>query len=505
MPARGPAGHLRHPGRPHDLRHAHRPRRRRRSSSPTWPSRSSPTPTTPSGRSRSATASSSTTAPDLDAKVVKNNLDAFRGQYPARTSLLFTVRPRGHRHGRGRRRPHRAGHDQAAVGVVPVLPLLERPHRHHGPGPARRPENCGSNLIGTGPFTLDWAGQRPPDGRQQPDYWRTDADGDQLPYLDEIEFRPIPDQQQRVNALQVRRARRLPRLQRHRGADRSTSCGPRRGRARQQRVGGLRRGRLLMFNAAEAAVRQPAGPAGGALAVDREMVQRDPRQGRLTWPRVPSPRVPSATSRTPASRRSRPGRGPAPRRAVRGRDRGRLHLHWPHRPGRPDGPAGPVKQWLEADAGITVELEVRPGQAHHGGDRRRTSRPSTAGATTRASTPTTCTSGGTDGRRRSTSGRINDPEIDRLLDEGRETPTDPARQQIYEELNRASPSSYNAVGSGRSGRSPCSRVHGVVGAQPARRREAPSRAWHWAAGPGSASSRGRRAGEGTRGASVRWD
>jgi peptide/nickel transport system substrate-binding protein len=32
-------------------------------------------------------------------------------------------------------------------------------------------------------------------------YWRTDADGNQLPYLDELEFRPMPEEAQRVNAL----------------------------------------------------------------------------------------------------------------------------------------------------------------------------------------------------------------------------------------------------------------------------------------------------------------
>ena len=41
----------------------------------------------------------------LTAEVVKNNLDAYRGQYPGRTSLLFQFVPRQHRRcRRGRRR-----------------------------------------------------------------------------------------------------------------------------------------------------------------------------------------------------------------------------------------------------------------------------------------------------------------------------------------------------------------------------------------------------------------
>src|SRR3546814_5719805 len=37
---------------------------------------------------------------------------------------------------------------------------------------------------------------------KNPDYWGTDADGNQLPYLDSIEYRPVPDGAQRVNLLQ---------------------------------------------------------------------------------------------------------------------------------------------------------------------------------------------------------------------------------------------------------------------------------------------------------------
>jgi ABC-type transport system substrate-binding protein len=34
-------------------------------------------------------------------------------------------------------------------------------------------------------------------------YWRHDRDGARLPYLDSIEFRPMPESQQRVNALEA--------------------------------------------------------------------------------------------------------------------------------------------------------------------------------------------------------------------------------------------------------------------------------------------------------------
>ncbi len=62
---------------------------------------------------------------------------------------------------------------------------------------------AGRAPVGTGPFVFDeWV----PDNRfvatRNPDYWRTDADGNQLPYLDTVEFRPIPDQNSRTASIQ---------------------------------------------------------------------------------------------------------------------------------------------------------------------------------------------------------------------------------------------------------------------------------------------------------------
>ncbi len=59
--------------------------------------------------------------------------------------------------------------------------------------------------IGTGPFVL--SSFIPQDRlvvKRNPTYWRKDADGVQLPYLDEIEFRVIPDANTRQQALESR-------------------------------------------------------------------------------------------------------------------------------------------------------------------------------------------------------------------------------------------------------------------------------------------------------------
>ncbi|MGH9135336.1 MAG: ABC transporter substrate-binding protein [Ilumatobacteraceae bacterium] len=60
-----------------------------------------------------------------------------------------------------------------------------------------------TQAVGTGPFMF--SSYAPGDRlvvTKNPDYWVTDENGDKLPYLDEIEFRVIPDSQVRGQALQ---------------------------------------------------------------------------------------------------------------------------------------------------------------------------------------------------------------------------------------------------------------------------------------------------------------
>jgi peptide/nickel transport system substrate-binding protein len=65
-------------------------------------------------------------------------------------------------------------------------------------------EKASREPIGTGPFILEeWI----PDNRfvatKNPNYWRKDEAGNALPYLDEVEFRPIVDAQTRVASLEA--------------------------------------------------------------------------------------------------------------------------------------------------------------------------------------------------------------------------------------------------------------------------------------------------------------
>jgi peptide/nickel transport system substrate-binding protein len=146
----------------------------------------------------------------LTAEVVKNNLDAYRGQYKdaagnlIRQPLLFLF----------------VFQDIASVDVVDPLTVSVTTSRPWVSFPAYLfssgrlgmaaqaqlddAENCDENMIGTGPYQLEeWVRNDHLTVTKNPNYWRQDDDGNQLPYLDEIEFRPMPEAAQRLNALQA--------------------------------------------------------------------------------------------------------------------------------------------------------------------------------------------------------------------------------------------------------------------------------------------------------------
>lgn len=63
-------------------------------------------------------------------------------------------------------------------------------------------EQCKENLIGTGPFqVLDWKPNVEMNLEKNPNYWRKSADGAQLPYLDKLTFKPVEGGPNRFDAL----------------------------------------------------------------------------------------------------------------------------------------------------------------------------------------------------------------------------------------------------------------------------------------------------------------
>ncbi len=135
---------------------------------------------------------------DMTAEVVKNNLDAFRGQYPGRSPLLFlfvfdnieSVEVAG----------------PLTVVVETKSPWFSFPAYLFfngrfgvmGQDQLDDPDHCDTNLIGTGPFQLEeWKTNDHLTAVRNTAYWR-----EGLPYLDEIEYRPIIEAAQRVNAVE---------------------------------------------------------------------------------------------------------------------------------------------------------------------------------------------------------------------------------------------------------------------------------------------------------------
>jgi peptide/nickel transport system substrate-binding protein len=132
---------------------------------------------------------------DLDATVVKNNLDAYRGAYPGRPSLLFGF----------------VLQDIAEVTVTDPLTVTVTAKRPWVSFPAflfsssrlgimaqaqlDAPEDgCSNKPIGTGPFRfVSWTKNQKLVGERNEGYWQIAPDGEPYPYVDGIEFRPSPD------------------------------------------------------------------------------------------------------------------------------------------------------------------------------------------------------------------------------------------------------------------------------------------------------------------------
>jgi peptide/nickel transport system substrate-binding protein len=140
----------------------------------------------------------------LTAEVVKDNLDAYRGQYPGRSSLLFvfildaidTVEVTG----------------DLEVTVTTDVPWVAFPAFLYSSGrlgivgqaQLDDAETCDRALVGTGPFRLEsWQRDQELVAVRNPDYWQEAPDGEPYPYLDEIRFQPIVESGQRVNALEA--------------------------------------------------------------------------------------------------------------------------------------------------------------------------------------------------------------------------------------------------------------------------------------------------------------
>jgi peptide/nickel transport system substrate-binding protein len=140
----------------------------------------------------------------LDATVVKNNLDAYRGAYPARTPLLFSFVLKNI--------ASVVAVNELTVRVTTKTPWSAFPAVLYSSGRLgivgqsqldADTDSCERQLVGTGPFEfVSWTPNVSLNVKRYPDYWQEAPDGKPYPYVSAVEFRPIPSSDARLAALQ---------------------------------------------------------------------------------------------------------------------------------------------------------------------------------------------------------------------------------------------------------------------------------------------------------------
>lgn len=369
----------------------------------------------------------------LTAEVVKNNLDAFRGQYPPRNSLLFRF----------------VLADIAAVDVVDERTLTVTTARPWVSFPAYLfssgrlgimgqaqlddAENCDENLVGTGPFKLqEWARNDHLTVVRNETYWQEDENGVQLPYLNEIEYRPIPDAGQRQNALQAGEVTAIH----ENGGERIVQLRPlaESGTINLTEAPDFSEVSYMLLNAGRPPFDNILARQAVAHAIDYERFNSLRNQD--VPPVANGPFASGSVGYLEDS--GFPTFDPDRARDLVSRYEAETGLNFEFTGSSTSDPGtlqnAQVIQQMLADVGIETSLrqtdqatlinEAIGGQYqahvwrnHPGGD------PDEQYVWWHTGLPTNF-------------GRINDSEIDRLLDEGRATADEAARQQIYEDLNR---------------------------------------------------------------------
>jgi peptide/nickel transport system substrate-binding protein len=131
----------------------------------------------------------------LTGQVVADNLNAYRGKLPTRSPLLFIF-------------VFDDISNVTVTGPMTVRVDMKTPwasfpaHLYEygrlgimGERQLRDGKNCFKDMVGTGPFMFkgDWVPNDHLTVVKNPNYWRKDSFGQQLPYLDSITFKPVPD------------------------------------------------------------------------------------------------------------------------------------------------------------------------------------------------------------------------------------------------------------------------------------------------------------------------
>ena len=138
----------------------------------------------------------------LDATVVKNNLDAYRGVYANRQPLLFKFVFGAYIKSTTVIDPMTVQVDTVPWTAFPAYLYGAARVGIMGQSQLDDKTSCASKLVGTGPFTeKSWKRNDSFVAVRNPNYWRKDQNGVQLPYLQQITFKPIVESAQMYNGI----------------------------------------------------------------------------------------------------------------------------------------------------------------------------------------------------------------------------------------------------------------------------------------------------------------
>lgn len=371
----------------------------------------------------------------LDAEAVKLNLDSYRGENPNISSLLFSLVLKPITEVTVR--------DALTVVVTMSSPWTAFPAYLFSFGrmgimaPAQLTDNqtCPTTLIGTGPFMLDgrFTPGTPVELVKNPDYWRHDADGEQLPYLDAITFVGVVESGQRITQLE---AGQLDIMHTHFQPDLDRLQGKADSGDLSLLIGTQGREiRYYMLNAGRAPFDDPKARLAFALALDRDEINQLRNLGQATVANGPFDEgVPGyvADPGFPAHDLERATELADEVKATHGGEFRVELVILPDSENRNE--AELLKQQVEK-AGISADIRVVDQTAeistaisgdydvllwrNHAGED-----PDTQYIWWHSGEPTNF-------------GKIDDPEIDRLLEEGRATSDPAARTAAYEGVTEA--------------------------------------------------------------------
>ncbi|HYI61011.1 MAG TPA: ABC transporter substrate-binding protein [Acidimicrobiales bacterium] len=371
---------------------------------------------------------------DLTAEVVKNNLDAYRGSYDNRPNVLLfrfvlanidTVEVTG----------------DMEVTVTTKVPWVAFPAFLHGSGrigilaqaQLDNEDACDTELIGTGPFKLEsWEVNQEFVAVKNPNYWQDAPDGQPYPYLDEIRFRPIIEPEQRVNAMEsgnidLLHASGAPEFLTLRDLKEN-------GQANTYESAENAEVTFLQMNTSEPPLDDIRVRQALALSIDREDYRQVINQG--LFQQATGPFAPGSIGYLEETGFPKEGDIEEATRLVEEyeAENGPIELTYQATPGTQTQQIAQYVQQAFGNIGMDINLttieqaelisnaiagdfQIQGFRNYPGGD------PDELYVWWSTGSPANFA-------------RIDDPEIQRLLDEGRSEPDPDARKQIYQDLNR---------------------------------------------------------------------